>query len=389
MLDSFRVLLVEDNPLDVRVIAEYLAHNRHATFHVEIAKSLTAALDLLKNGSFNAIILDLSLGSTVGLDTYQLIQGSHPRMPVVILTGLNDEEIAIAAMQQGAQDYLIKDRVTADSLGRALRYAIERHSRRQLEARMRETNAELRIAQQIQHALFPRHSPCLKGYDLAGTWHPAQATCGDYFDFFPMGDQHFGIAVGDVCGHGLGPGLVMAETRAVLRSLAPTHLDVSEIMTLANRLLAEDLDGQRFVTLFFARLNLETRELSYVGAGHRAYLMNAAGDVQLLDSTSMPLGLDVNEAVAAATELKLLPGDLLLIVTDGVEEATSPSGCMFGQANLLQLVRESRHDSARRIVDHLVHEHLHAFINNSAPDDDFTALVLKVDGENHANSNGR
>ncbi|MBS0208193.1 MAG: SpoIIE family protein phosphatase [Planctomycetes bacterium] len=385
MADSFRVLVVEDNPLDVRVIAEHLARSRYASFQAEIANSVVTALDKLNSDRFSVVLLDLSLGSTIGLETFRLIQGAHPRVPIVILTGTNHEETALVAMQNGAQDYLLKDRISADSLARALRYAIERHSRRQLEDRMRETNAELRIAQQIQHALFPRQAPQLAGFDLAGTWHPAQATCGDYFDFFPMGDRHLGIAVGDVCGHGLGPGLVMAETRAVLRSLAPTHLDVSEIMTLANRLLAQDLDGQRFVTLFFARLNLDTRALSYAGAGHRAYLMHAAGDVEMLDSTSMPLGLDTTEDVECVTGLTLMPEDLLLIVTDGVEEATSPSGHMFGRESLLQLVRGFRHEPARRIVDHLVHEHLHSFINNSAPDDDFTAVVLKVDHDNQTN----
>jgi sigma-B regulation protein RsbU (phosphoserine phosphatase) len=226
--------------------------------------------------------------------------------------------------------------------------------------------------------LFPAEIPVLVGFDLAGAWHPAQAICGDYFDFIPMRDKYLGIALGDVCGHGLGPALVMASTRACLRTLALTHVDVGHILSVANRMLAGDLEGDRFVTLFFARLDLETGQFSYAGAGHRAYLIDASGGVQILDSTSMPLGLDCQMVVPTAPEVALSAGDQVLIVTDGVEEATSPAGESFGLERVLDILHGHQHETAQQIVDHIIHKSLREFTRSSQHDDDFTAVLLKV-----------
>ena len=102
----------------------------------------------------------------------------------------------------------------------------------------RDASEEFRAAQEIQQRLYPLRSPALPGFDIAGALYPAKATAGDYFDYIPMLDGCLGIVVGDVSSHGMGPALLMSETRACLRTLAQTHCDVGEILTRANRVLA-------------------------------------------------------------------------------------------------------------------------------------------------------
>ena len=97
--------------------------------------------------------------------------------------------------------------------------------------------------------------------------HPAELTGGDYFDYFPLLGGGVGVAIGDVCGHGFGPALLMAATRAYLRALALTNARVGDILSLANRALAADVDDGRFVTLFLARLDPAARTLVYANAG--------------------------------------------------------------------------------------------------------------------------
>jgi serine phosphatase RsbU (regulator of sigma subunit) len=243
---------------------------------------------------------------------------------------------------------------------------------------LRATTAELDAARKIQQALLPVEVPELPGFDLAGAWHPAEATCGDYFDIIPMGERYVGLVVGDVCGHGLGPALVMASTRACLRTLALTQTDVSKIMTVANRMLADDLSSERFVTMFFARLDVVTRSISYAGAGHRAYLMGSAGEVTALNSTWMPLGLDRDAVVPCGPETALSPGDMLVLVTDGVEDAMSIEGESFGHKKVMAVAREHRHEPAQRIVNRIIHQSVAEFTRGAPQDDDFTAVVLKV-----------
>lgn len=378
MTNHFRILVIEDNPLDTRVVLRMLGEANVVSLAAVAVSNLAQAIGRLQEGEVDAVLLDLGLGETTGLATYAQLQAAFPELPIVILTGTDNQRLAVEAVQQGAQDYLVKWHVDSNSLARALWYAIERRGRRHVEASLRATHAELQTARRVQQALLPSAVPVLPGYDLAGAWHPAEAACGDYFDFIPMGERYLGIVLGDVCGHGLGPALVMAETRSCLRTLALTHADVGTILTIANRLLSDDMAEERFVTLFFARLDLATRTICYAGAGHQAYLMDAAGAVRKLESTAMPLGLDRDAVVLATPELPLAAGDMFVAVTDGVEDAMSPEGESFGMHKVMAVARGSRHKSAQQIVDQIINESVVEFTRGGPQDDDFTAVVLKV-----------
>src|SRR5262249_5464583 len=158
---------------------------------------------------------------------------------------------------------------------------------------------------------------------------PAEATGGDYFDFIPMRNGCVGIVVGDVSGHDFGSALLMSEVRAYLRALVLTHDDLSDILTLANALLVKDMDDT-FVTLFFACLDPQTRSLVYAGAGHEGVLLHATGRRERLRSTSLPLGFEKDLVVASAPALVLEPGDVVVLLSDGVTEAPSQRGDRFG-----------------------------------------------------------
>ena len=115
-----------------------------------------------------------------------------------------------------------------------------------------------------------------------------------------MLDGCLGVVVGDVSSHGMGPALLMSETRACLRTLAQIHGDVGEILTRANRLLAADTSDFHFVTLAMARLDPRDRSMVYASAGQRGYLLHAGPERHDLDSTSLPLGVDADARAHAA-----------------------------------------------------------------------------------------
>src|SRR5262249_672352 len=222
--------------------------------------------------------------------------------------------------------------------------------------------------------------PALAGFEIAGACQPVQETGGDYFDFIPMSDGHQGIAIGDASGHGIGAALLIAETRAYLRALALTHTDPGTILRLLNNRLAEDISSDHFVTLLFARLCPLTRSLVYSNAGHLpGYVFDAQGQVKLvLQSTSLPLGLDPTGASSNGPALTLAPGDLVFLLTDGIVEARSGADSLFGIGRALEVVRAHRHESAGEIIAALFHEVREWF--QSAQGDDMTAIVIKVGG---------
>jgi serine phosphatase RsbU (regulator of sigma subunit) len=373
-----RILLVEDDVDDVWIIQNLLADRWDGPFELVQVELLSAAIERCAADQFDIILLDLALPDSRGLDTFFAIHAAARRVPIVVLTGWNDEATAIQAVQAGAQDYLVKGQVDDNLLVRSIRYAIERSRRHQAEETLRRTAQEFLAAQEIQQRLFPAQPPRVPGLDIAGALYPAEEAAGDYYDYFPMLGEGTAVVVGDVSGHGMGSALLMAETRACLRTLALVHAEVGEILTRANRLLAADTRDLHFVTVFLARFDSSARLLAYAGAGQRGYLLDPAGRTIVLESTGLPLGVSEEALIPAASPLALERGQVFAFFTDGLTEAESPGHARFGAARAMELIRTERNNSAQGIVEALYDE-LRGFTRQQPLRDDVTMVIVKVD----------
>ena len=160
------------------------------------------------------------------------------------------------------------------------------------------------------------------------------------------------MVVGDVSSHGMGPALLMSETRACLRTLALTTCDVGEILTRANCMLSADTHDFHFVTLVLARLDPARCEVVYGSAGQRSYLLHADGAATVLDSTSLPLGVDAETRVPAAPPFLLRPGDLMLLLTDGVVEAESADRPVLASAGPWKSSKPAAISQPSRLLPH-------------------------------------
>jgi len=121
-----RVLLVEDNPGDVRMIREMLAEVKHDGFSLEYAEQLSTGLERLAEGGIDMVFLDLSLPDSRGFDTFAEAYARAPQVPIIVRAGLDDEQVAVRAVREGAQDYLVKGHVDSNLLVRAMSYVVER-----------------------------------------------------------------------------------------------------------------------------------------------------------------------------------------------------------------------------------------------------------------------
>jgi len=252
-------------------------------------------------------------------------------------------------------------------------------ARKRAERELRENAEQFQVAREIQQRLFPKSAPALDGFDIAGVTYPAEATGGDYFDYLPMMKGHLGVIVADVTGHGIGPALLMAETRAYLRTLAGSREDIGEILTTANRILAEDIGEERYVTLFLGKIDPQTRNFAYASAGHpTGYVLGASGEIKtLLTRTSVPLGINPNAKYDGTVQVGLQSGDIVLLLTDGVEETMAPDESFFGTERTLNVVRQNRDKPAREILDAL-YRAVREFSHHAPQLDDVTAIVIKV-----------
>jgi sigma-B regulation protein RsbU (phosphoserine phosphatase) len=242
-------------------------------------------------------------------------------------------------------------------------------------------DAEMRIARIVQQKLYSGTAPRLAGYDLAGAAFPADQIGGDYYDFLPMADGRLGLAVGDVSGHGFGAALLMAETRAYLRSLARTTADLAEVLGALNTFLFEDTEDERFVTLMVALLDPARRTLAWASAGHiHAHVLDASGATKhVLAATGPPLGLFSDARFESGPEVPLEPGDLLLLLTDGAAETQRRDGEFCDTARLLRAVAEARKRDAAHVIRAL-HAAVTAFAEGEPQQDDITAVVCRVLG---------
>jgi len=238
---------------------------------------------------------------------------------------------------------------------------------------------EVQLAALVQRKLYPQLSPKIPGLDVAGAVFPAKVVCGDYFDYLAMKDEGFGIVVGDVMGHGFGPALVMAATRAQLRSLVKTHSDLGEILTSVSQTLSADLEDDNFVTLLVARIDTHARELTYVNAGHPSgYVLDGNGTLKAeLVSTGVPLGVSPENGHCASKAIPLDTGDLVVLLTDGVTESQTPGGEILDAAGALEVIRAHHHEPVRDIVNH-IHRAARDFAGGLPQEDDIAVVVCRV-----------
>jgi PAS domain S-box-containing protein len=277
---------------------------------------------------------------------------------------------------------LARGTAVQDQIGKSYRMVgshIDITDLRRAQQTVKENKLQLLAAQRIQEHLLPQCPPALPGFDIAGASYPAEFVGGDYFDYIPMGDGTICVGIGDVTGHGFASALLMASTHALLRTLALVQSDLGEILALSNTALLIETEMNRFVTLLLGHLNPRTRSFSYSSAGHPpGYVLDAFGNTKAaLGSTALPLGLMPNIVFPVIGPMVLEPGEIVLLVTDGILEAESPDGEEFGRERTLQIVRKNRNQTAREIVESLYRAMLE-FSRTEELSDDVTLVVIKL-----------
>ena len=235
---------------------------------------------------------------------------------------------------------------------------------------------ELEVAREVQQRLFPQKVPSLRTLDYGGFCLQAQGVGGDYYDFLDLGGGRVAMVMADISGKGIAAALLMANLQASLRSQCALAVDdLPQLLSSVNRLFYESTPANRYATLFFAVYASDTRKLSYVNCGHnRPLLLRGGGDVEWLDPTASVLGL-FDEWQCATRELQLQRGDTLVMVTDGVVEATSATPAEYGETRLLEAARRRPNVSASALIAEIVRD-VQSF---AAPDemDDLTLVVAR------------
>jgi serine phosphatase RsbU (regulator of sigma subunit) len=247
---------------------------------------------------------------------------------------------------------------------------------------------ELRIARNIQMSLLPQTALSVPGLSLTAHCEPAREVGGDYYDFLPLDDKRIALLIADVAGKGTSAALYMAELKGIVLSLAERHASPRDLMLDVNRILARHLDTRSFITMIYAVVDLEAHTLTYTRAGHcpliylpGPYASHRAAQILVPDGMVVGLNLDNGEMFERQLEeatLLLGPGDLCLLYTDGITEASNSDGEYFGEARLGELLERHADLSSEELRERILRE-VRSFAGSAIQQDDMTMLIIKTE----------
>jgi len=255
--------------------------------------------------------------------------------------------------------------------------AIERARLLDAALEARNLEKELEIARGIQATFLPEHPPVMAGLDAFGINLSYGEVGGDYYDFIPIVDSQLGLAIGDVSGKGVAASLLMATFRASLLAEIRNQYAIRRILEKVNRLLFESMESGKFVTAFYGVLDVKNRVFTFSNAGHNPpLLLRANGTAEWLSEGGLPLGI-LRDTTYEERPVALATGDVLVLYTDGVTEASNNTEEQYGPKRLEEIVRRLKDYPAAEIVRAIEHD-VEAFTGEVHLNDDLTLVVARL-----------
>lgn len=371
-------------------------------YYVQTVEHADAALEKLRADRFDLVLLDVEVPGMGGARFVEALRGDPglANIPVIVISAVDDVDAIEQCLMRGGDDYLPKafgPAILRARLSAALdRRGVQDHQN---------LRREMDVARNIQRDFLPESLPAVPGIQLEALLQPAHQVSGDFYDAFPLESGSIFLVVGDVCDKGVGAALFMALFRSLIRASAdPVGGGAIQMIGGRRTLVAQSIKAatpgdlltrvagftnnyiarlhgrtNMFATVFMAVLDPIHGGLDYLNAGHEpALVISRDGTIKDLRPTGPALGM-MPDARFTSTHVTLKPGQTVLAFTDGLVEARSPTGEVFGGERLRRVVRVQSAASAAEMVRRVV-EVLKGFGGQAEPHDDLTMLAAQLEG---------
>ncbi len=384
---AVKILSVDDE-LDLELLlTQYFRRKiRHGEYEFLFAHNGLEALEVLvKHPDIDIILSDINMPEMDGLTLLSKInEMRNPAQKCIMVSAYGDMDNIRHAMNNGAFDFATKP-IDLDDLQLTINKAIEqiefvRNSQKE-HKQLTDIQNDLDVAREIQHAILPRVFKMkidnADNVDLFASMIAAKDVGGDFYDFFPIDDTHFGFTMADVSGKGIPAAIFMAVSRTMIKANGIRGISSNECMKTVNNLLCEESLDEMFVTVFYGIYDMTTGTIEYTNAGHnRPYILHADGSVDMVKSnTNMALGIMEGLEYKSDT-MQLQPNDILVTFTDGVTEAEDMEHNQFSDERLINTLKELRGADSETIVK-TINEKIKEFVGEATQFDDITQLVIK------------
>ena len=385
---TFKILVVDDEPDLEQLMRQRMRRDiRSGRFKFEFASNGEEALGILKSqGDIDIVLSDINMPKMDGLTLLAEISRVDPEMRSVMVSAYGDIKNIRSAMNLGAFDFVTKPvdftdlRITIDRTIENLcswREALEdRH-------KLLAIQNELEVAKNMQQSILPKRFPEDERFAMYANMVPAREVGGDFYDVYWLPGGKIGFAIADVSGKGVPAALFMMSARTLLKGSALMFDSPAKVLRETNRILGDDNEAMMFVTVWYAVYDPATRELRYSNGGHNpSLLVHADGSNEILEC-------DPGIALGIASSMKfddvmveLDVGDILVLYTDGVNEAANRDNQLFGMERFQEIFEKGGVFSNSIDANDAIFNAVHEFAFGAEQSDDITCLTLCVKDEN-------
>jgi sigma-B regulation protein RsbU (phosphoserine phosphatase) len=371
-LPAGSIVIIDDDDMINEVLSVILGefYEVHGFLDAEAAlsKDVIAGCDV--------IITDVNLPGMDGIELLEKVRGIDANLPVIVITGFNDIDIAISALKKGAFDFILKP-FKNDQILISVEKALERRrllneniklmealkaKNRELEllnekirARNLEIENELEIASNLQRCLFPAALPSIGGLDIFLEYRPVEKITGDFFDFQLYDDRSFSFIFADVSGHGVPAALYSAMVKTAIGMFVKRGVSPSQSMKDMNVFLIQSQKelSYNYVTIFFGYFDLAAGALTYCNAGIPApALLKRGGDIEMLESNGTFVGIFEKSTYAERT-VAFEKGDSIIFYTDGAFECADADDRIMGHPYFLECLSGMKSSPMPEVVSGL------------------------------------
>lgn len=287
----------------------------------------------------------------------------------------------IQAVNKVCVPFSVNDVALIQLLAEQAGVAIQRHNLQEAALEIVALRHEMELARRTQEALIPKCPPVFPGYVAGGWTSPASTTGGDCFDLWKLPDGRLGLFLADASGHGLGPALVVSQARTIVRTLSDIDMDPHHILGRVNARLIEDLEWGQFVTAFLGFLSPDGR-LQWSSAGHGPSFLRPVchEPVVLLDPPLQPLGVMSEWSDTCPPPVQVHPSGSLVLISDGIFEATNPAGEQFGIRRVEGTLDDQPDSCKPGEIIAALRAAVRVWQGSPEPQDDQTIVVVQREG---------
>lgn len=379
-------ILVVDDEEDVELLLRQKFAKQIKSKELEFlfaSNGIEAMKMLLQNQDINIILTDINMPEMDGLTLLSHLSELKRLYKAIIISAYGDMSNIRKAMNRGACDFITKP-IDFNDLEITIFNAIDQYSSlkraKEMENQLSALQKELMIAYKIQQSIIPHHFdlyPSVNNLEILGKMIPNREVSGDFFDFFPLNNQHLGFIIADVSGKSISGALFMAMTRAIIRTVSKHTDSPQKCLAEANRMLCADNDTCMFVTAFYGILDKKTGQVECANAGHNPPLLLRADKTleEIARNEGIALGVS-EETVYTSHTITLQKDDCLILYTDGITEAMNAQRELYSEKRFKESIKNWPGGPMPTLINRIL-EDVHSFTKDEPSADDITLLCIK------------